>query len=87
MKELNKNDLEKINGGVGPAGAAFGAFTGAVGYLGGAATSGNFSVGGLVSSTVGGAITGFIGGPVTSAMARYLIPRVAGITGAVTGKQ
>ena len=35
MRELNKLELEEVNGGFGPAGAGFGALVGAVGYLGG----------------------------------------------------
>ncbi|MBL53535.1 MULTISPECIES: class IIb bacteriocin, lactobin A/cerein 7B family [Marisediminitalea] len=84
MRELNKLELEEVNGGFGPAGAGFGALVGAVGYLGGASTSGNFSWGGLASATGAGALSGFVGGPVTSSVARFFLPRISFFGGAAS---
>ncbi len=87
MQEISIESTKQVNGGFGPAGAGFGAIVGAAGYLGGAATSGNFSWGGLASATAGGAISGAVGGPVGSTIARYVLPRVSFATGAATGAQ
>ena len=85
MQELKFEELEEVNGGVGLPGAGLGALTGAAAYLGSAATSGDFSWGGLGAATATGAASGAIGGPVGSAAARYLLPRVAFIGGASEG--
>lgn len=82
MRALNVFELKEVNGGFGPAGAGFGAFVGALGYLGGASTSGNFSWGGLASATGAGALSGFVGGPVTSSVARFFLPRISFYGGA-----
>lgn len=81
MRELNVNEVEQVNGGVGPAGAGFGAFVGAAGYLGSAAASGNFNFGNFANATLGGAAIGFAGGPIGSAAGRYLVPRLSFLTG------
>ena len=86
MLELNVVEIEEVNGGFGPAGAGFGALVGAAGYLGAASTSGSFSWSGLGTATFGGAVGGFLGGPVASAAARFVIPRVAFVTGAVSSE-
>lgn len=87
MEKLTAYEVERISGGVGPVGSAFGALTGAAGYLGQASTSGNFSWGGLATATGTGAATGFVGGAPASAAARYLIPRITAAGGAVGGAQ
>ena len=85
MRELNSQEIKVVSGSFGPPGAAFGAFVGAAGYLGGAATSGSFSWSGLGWHVAGGAVSGFIGGPVASAAVRYALPRVAFASGAASG--
>lgn len=84
MIELNVNEMTQVNGGIGPAGAGFGAFVGAAGYLGSAATSGNFSFGGFAAATSAGAASGFVGGPAGSAVARFLLPRISFFGGAAS---
>lgn len=85
MRELNIEEVEEVSGGFGPAGAAFGGVTGAAGYLGNAATSGNFSWSGLATATGTGAATGAVGGAPASAAARYVIPRITAGGGALQG--
>lgn len=85
MRELNMQEIGKISGGVGPGGAIFGGATGAAGYLGNAATSGEFSFTDLAIATGTGAATGFVGGKPASAAARYLIPRITAGGGATQG--
>lgn len=85
MRELNTREIHEVSGAVGPIGAAFGGVTGAAGYLGNAATSGNFSWGGLGIATGTGAATGAIGGAPVSAAVRYAIPRITAAGGALQG--
>lgn len=87
MKELKFEQINEVNGGVGLPGAGLGAVTGGAGYLGNAVTSGEFSWGGFAASIAGGAASGAVGGPIGSAAARYLLPRMAAITGATVGAQ
>lgn len=56
MKELNLNELKMVSGAIGLPGAGVGALSGAAGYLGGAAVSGNFSFNQLAFYTGAGAI-------------------------------
>ena len=82
MRELTQNELSNVRGAWGVPGAGLGAFAGAAGYLGFAATSGTFSWGQLGVYTAGGALTGAIGGPVGVVRA-YFMPRAAFGVGAV----
>ncbi|MBO1256452.1 hypothetical protein J3L16_12235 [Alteromonas sp. 5E99-2] len=77
MEEISFSQLREVNGGFGPAGAGFGALVGGVGYLGSAATSGSFSLGGFGAAVGTGALSGAVGGPVGSSVARYLLPRIS----------
>ena len=85
MRELNAHEVEEVNGGVGPIGAAFGGLVGGAGYLGTAATSGSFSWSDFAIATGTGAATGAIGGAPASAFARYVIPRISFGGGAFQG--
>ena len=84
MKELTQNEVGNVRGAWGVSRAGLGAFAGAAGYLGYAATSGTFSWGQLGVYTAGGALTGAIGGPVGVVRA-YFMPRAAFGVGAVAG--
>ena len=84
MRELNVKEIQEANGGFGPAGAGLGAVIGAAGYLGSAATSGNFSWGGLGAATAAGGLSGAVGGPIGSAAARFLLPRISFMGGAAS---
>lgn len=87
MKELTAKQVEEVSGGIGLAGAGFGALTGAVTYLGNASTSGAFTWRGLATATISGGVSGALGGRVTSSVVRYLAPRVAFFGGAAEGLQ
>lgn len=87
MRELNVKQIQEVNGGFGPSGAGLGAVIGAAGYLGSAATSGNFSWGGFGAATAAGGLSGFVGNPVGSAAARYLLPRISFMGGAASNIQ
>ena len=82
MRELDSTQLNQVHGGIGPAGAGFGAVVAAAGYLGSSSTSGNFSLSGFAAATLAGAASGAVGGPVGSAIARYLLPRISFFGGA-----
>lgn len=85
VKELDKGQLELVNGGIGWPGAIAGGIYGGIMYAGSATTTGTFSWGGLGTNIVGGAALGSIGGPIGSAAGRYLAPRVSYATGAISG--
>jgi hypothetical protein len=77
-----------ISGGVELPGAGIVALSGAAGYLGGAAISGNFSISGLGTSTAIGAVVGAVDqyslvvqNATRAAAAGYLAPRLAGVGG------
>ncbi|MCY4564978.1 MAG: hypothetical protein OXE40_10940 [Gammaproteobacteria bacterium] len=84
MRELTVRETYNIYGGWGLAGGGVGALTGASGYLGRAATSGEFSWGGLAEATFMGGVLGAISGP-AGAVRAYFMPRVGGGLGAVFG--
>ncbi len=85
IKELTINETMEVGAGIGWPGAAAGGIYGGLGYLGGAAVSGDFNWGSFGTSIAGGAAMGAIGGPIGSAAGRYLAPRVSFATGAITG--
>ena len=84
MRELTVRETEEVGGAVGIPGSAVGAACGAIGYLSGAATSGQFSWGGLATYTAGGAVSGFITGPIGATRAYFLSKASFGM-GAVYG--
>lgn len=84
MRELTIQETEEVAGGVGPAGAAFGAVTGGAIYLGGAVSTGRFSWGGFGAAVGSGAAAGFFTGGV-SALAWYAAPRAGFYAAAAFG--
>jgi len=86
MRTMTNEEIGKVSGAWGPAGAVVGGVSGAAGYLGAASTSGQFSWRQLGTYTVGGAIGGAVAGPV-GARAAYLAPRISAATGAIAGRQ
>jgi len=84
MRELSQSEIRQVSGAWGVPGAGLGALTGGAGYLGHAATSGQFSWGGLGQNMAIGALLGGIGGPV-GAVRAYFMPRAAFGAGAFTG--
>lgn len=85
MREITDREVEAVGGAWGLPGAGVGALSGAAGYLGYAATSGNFSWYDLGYNVVLGGATGAVSGPVGAARA-YFLPRVAGSVGAIGGR-
>lgn len=83
FRELTFEETEKVSGG-NPVGAAVGAAAGAAGYLGNAATTGDFSLKGFAIATGSGAVTGGLG-PAGS-LAAYVAPRVSFFGGAAIGR-
>jgi hypothetical protein len=74
FRELSFDEMELVTGG-NPAGAAVGAAAGGLGYLGGAATSGEFSWGGFGTSIAAGGLAGGTMG--ATAFGAYAAPRIS----------
>lgn len=85
MRNMTNSEIMLVNGAWGPSGAVVGGISGAAGYLGSAATSGQFSWAQLGVYTAGGAVQGAIAGPV-GARTAYFAPRIAAATGAIAGR-
>lgn len=74
LRELSPEETDQVNGG-NPAGAAVGAAAGGLGYLGGAAISGEFSWGGFGTSVLAGGLGGATMG--ATSFGAYAAPRIA----------
>ena len=74
LRELSLDEAELVTGG-NPAGAVVGAAAGGLGYLGGAAVSGEFSWGGFGTSVLAGGLGGATMG--ATSFGAYAAPRIA----------
>ncbi len=84
MRVLTVQETEEVGGGALVPGAVVGASTGAMFYLYSAATSGQFSWGGLAFATGNGAGIGAIAGPVGITRV-YFMSKAAAVGGAAYG--